>query len=205
MGTDKAFCEIDGVALVARVAAALRKAGIDDIVVVGGDRQRQALLGLCHVADQDPGSGPLGGIISALEALDAEIVVILSCDLVSPSETAIEALLEHCTTTRTPADPVVDVAPVDVARVDVVVPCSSGQPQWLHAAWRRDCLPKLQAAFARGIRAPREALEDLEVLSFAVTEPDWFRDADRPEDLPGSNGLASPTTRQAPDTTEQTN
>ena len=45
MGTDKAFVEVGGVAMAARVAAALDAAGCDPVVLVGGDGAALAPLG----------------------------------------------------------------------------------------------------------------------------------------------------------------
>jgi molybdopterin-guanine dinucleotide biosynthesis protein A len=66
---------------------------------------------------------------------------------------------------------------------DVTVPVSGEHQQWLHAAWRRGVLPTLETAYQRGCRAPRDVADDLTVSWMLDGEPDWYRDADRPEDL----------------------
>jgi len=76
-----------------------------------------------------------------------------------------------------PADP--------AGGADLVVPLGSGVPQWMHAAWRRRCLPTLSEAFARGVRAPKEVAGTLRTVEVEIPGEAWFEDADRPEDLPG--------------------
>jgi molybdopterin-guanine dinucleotide biosynthesis protein A len=70
MGRDKAFVEVDGVAMAERVAAALRGAGARVVARIGTD-----------VPDVYPGEGPLGGIITALRWARDETVVIAPCDM----------------------------------------------------------------------------------------------------------------------------
>ena len=45
MGTDKAFVEVDGVAMAERVATALVAGGCEPVVLVGGDHVLLARLG----------------------------------------------------------------------------------------------------------------------------------------------------------------
>ena len=183
MGADKAFIEIDGVPMAARAAAALTAAGVAAVLVVGGDGARLGELGLLAVPDRHPGEGPLGGVITALGALESpewfdgaaiEAVVTLPCDVIEPDVAAVRCVIDRL------GDPA-GAAP----EADLVVPLGSGVPQWMHAGWRRRCLPTLSEAFARGVRAPKEAARLLRAVAVEVPGAGWFRDADRPEDLPG--------------------
>ena len=173
MGADKAFITVGGVPMVVRAIDALAAAGAEPTVVVGGDGARLRRLGLSHLPDRRPGAGPLGGIITALAGLDAQLVMILSCDLIGPSPDAVAPVLHRAGA---------------AAGADVAVPVADGRRQWLHAAWRPACLPVLEAAFARGARGPSQVASQLEVE--VVTEPEggWppgaFLDADTPGDLP---------------------
>lgn len=172
MGTDKAFLEIDNLTMLQRVACALHQAGAASVLVVGGDRRRVADLGMPHVVDMWPSQGPLGGIITALHNISAETVAVLSCDLTQPQPSAVEALLGH------------------LRGADVAVPVCAGQPQWLHAVWRRSALGALQGSFAAGVRAPRHAVSGLNVTFLRDLDPDWFHDADYPADLPDGSVAA---------------
>ena len=183
MGADKAFIEVDGAPMVVRAAEALRAAGVASTLVVGGDSARLSALGLVAVPDRYPGQGPLGGVITALGALDSlddagiDAVVTLPCDVIVPDVAAVRCVLDRLV--RVPRDPAAG-APA----ADLVVPLGAGVPQWMHAAWRRDCLQRLSEAFARGVRAPREAARELRTVEVEVPGTCWFADADVPGDLP---------------------
>ena len=181
MGTDKAFVEIDGVPMVNRAVQALRVAGAGPLLVVGGDDARLGALGLDTVPDLYPGEGPLGGVITALGALDAydgvEAVVTLPCDVISPDPAAVRPVLEGLAVA-------VGDSTGGGPGADLVVPIGGGAPQWAHAGWRWTCLRPLSEAFERGVRALREAAPLLRAVEVEVPGEDWFRDADRPEDLP---------------------
>ena len=170
MGTDKAFVEVDNLTLLQRVTAALYDAGAASVVVVGGDAQRVHDLGLLYVEDEWPSQGPLGGIITALRSTSAETVAVLSCDLTRPSAVAITAV-RHA-----------------LGEADVSVPLLGGQAEWLHAVWRRNSLSALERSFANGERAPKRAVEELQISWFAEGDPRWFHDADYPRDLPERSG-----------------
>ena len=183
MGSDKAFVEIGGVPMVARAAAALTAAGVAGVLVVGGDAARLSELGLLAVGDRFPGEGPLGGVITALGAVDApgsfhgtaiEAVVTLPCDVIEPDIAAVRCVIDRL------GDP-----DGEELEADLVVPLGSGVRQWMHAAWRRRCLPTLSEAFSSGVRAPKEAAGRLRVVEVEIPGAGWFKDADRPEDLPG--------------------
>lgn len=166
MGVDKALIEIDGETLVGRSVVALRDAGADPVVVVGGDRAALERLGHPYRPDRWPGAGPLGGIIAALTDVETDLVAVLSCDLTDASAVAVRSVVGA------------------LGDADVAVPVVDGQAEWLHAVWRRSCLPALEAAFGAGVRAPRHAVDALRVAHLLDGDPCWFHDADRPEDLP---------------------
>lgn len=184
MGADKAFIEVEGVPMVARAAAALTTAGAASVLVVGGDQARLSALGMTAVADLHPGKGPLGGVITALSCLRSldssdgtaiEAVVTLPCDVVEPCHGAVRGVIDGLSgPAGTPAPP------------DLAVPLGSGVPQWMHAAWRRRCLPALSRAFAAGVRAPKEVAGLFRIVEVEIPGTGWFEDADCPEDLPSA-------------------
>jgi len=162
MGRDKALLEVDGRPMALRVADAIAEAGAAEVFLVGGD---VAALDLRLVADTHPGEGPLDGLVTALHAAEHDLVVVLACDLLEPSSTAIRRLV----------DAVADGA--------ATIPMVGGRPQWLHGAWRRDgCLALLASAFEDGERSIHGAAEALDVRFVAELGP-GFADADAPEDL----------------------
>ena len=80
MGTDKALLVVDGRPLAVVAAEALRGAGATDVFAVGGDRAGLEAAGLRWVADRWPGEGPLGALVTALDASTADVVAVLACD-----------------------------------------------------------------------------------------------------------------------------
>src|SRR3954469_13656774 len=125
MGRDKAFAELHGRPLVLVAARALREAGRERLAAVGGDGAALAALGLEPVADDHPGEGPLGGLLTALRWATTPTVVVLSCDLVALGAREVGAVLGGLT-----------AAP----RADVAAPQRGGQAQLLTAAYRRTSL-----------------------------------------------------------------
>lgn len=165
MGTDKAFVEVGGRPL-ARVAVdALREAGAAEILAVGGDGdrlRREVDPALEPVADRWPGQGPLGGITTALAAARESIVVVLACDLPRVSADAVRAVLEGLE-----------------LGADAAVP---GRHVLL-AAYRRTCRTIFEAAMAAGIRAPKDAIDGLDVADVTLADPRWADNANTPSDL----------------------
>jgi molybdopterin-guanine dinucleotide biosynthesis protein A len=171
MGRDKALIVLGGRALAQRVADSLRAAGARRVVAVGGDPAALEALGLDTVPDRHPGEGPLGGVLTALDALAGDeggpgLVAVLACDLVTPDPRAIRA--------------VVAAAAGDV---DVAAPVVGGRRHLHHAAWRATAAAALRAAFDAGERAPRRAIEGLRVGEVVGVDPAALRDADDPETL----------------------
>jgi molybdopterin-guanine dinucleotide biosynthesis protein A len=168
MGTDKALLPVGGVPMVVIVAGALRRAGAREVVAVGGDRHGLEQVGLSWVADRWPGEGPLGGLITALEAATSEVVAVLACDLADVTETAIRQVVEA----------------VDDAAADAAVAEAGGRRHPLLAAYRRRSQARLRTAFDGGVRAVGDALESLTVASVALDDPGWARNVNRPDDVP---------------------
>ena len=71
MGRDKATLVLDGRPLAVRVADELAAAGALRVEAVGGDAEALVRAGLVHRPDRWPGEGPLGGIVTSLEAQPA--------------------------------------------------------------------------------------------------------------------------------------
>jgi len=161
MGRDKALIAVEGEPMAQRVAAALDAAGAAEVVLVGAaDR----LLGRRHVADRYPGDGPLGGIITALAALDADLVLVAACDLPWLDGPTVHALVDG-----------IAAADVAFARTDRREP--------MCAVWRREvALGALEAAFAEGERAIHRALAGLRVVDVDV-DAYALTNVNTPEDL----------------------
>lgn len=161
MGTDKALVTVDGVAMARRMVDVLTEAGCAPVVAIGGDRAELDRLGLDQVADEFPGEGPLGGILTALSVGAPAMVV--ACDL-----------------PRLAASTVVDIlAALDgheaaVARTDRAEP--------LCAVWSAAAAEVLRRRFVAGERAVHRAMDGLDIAWVTVPGAD-LRNVNTPGDL----------------------
>ena len=167
MGRDKALIEVEGESLVRRVATALDHAGASRVFVVGGYRPAIEALGLEVVADRFPGEGPLGGVLTAMSATDAAVIVVMATDIVAADPTAIRSVLDA------------------LAHNDVAVPVSGGRRHFHHAVWGRSAQQRLESAFGAGERAIKRAVRDLAVVEVEGIAPAALADADTPDEVPG--------------------
>ena len=100
MGRDKATLEIDGVSLLDRATATLRRAGaIETIVSLAStgfspSSKGESMAG--HRVVLDDGHGPLGGILAALESSVQPYVVVLAVDLPAVRSDTVTDLVRRC-------------------------------------------------------------------------------------------------------------
>jgi len=165
MGRDKALIEIDGTPLVDRLAAVLQAAGCDPVIAVGPTELSGRLT---HLDDLAPGTGPLGGILTALSIGSPTIVV--ACDLPHLDVDAITAL-------RAAAAAAVD----DGRQVDAVM-ARSDRPEPLCALWFEGSHDLLRRRFDEGERAVHRAMVGLDVV-FVDLPTEALLNVNRPEDL----------------------
>ena len=170
MGRDKAFVEVDGRALVAIAVDALRSGGASRVLVVGGDvpRIRRLDLDVELLADEHPGDGPLGGLTTGLRASRDLIAMVLACDMPAIDGESVARIVGVL---------------ADHPTAMVAAPVVGDRRQILTAAYRLAVLPMLDEAFAAGERAPRRALQAIEVVDVTGIDPVRLDDVDRPQDL----------------------
>ena len=145
MGRDKALIEIDAVSMARRVANAMTGAGIRRTVAIGPAR---LAAGLDVVDDRHPGEGPLGAILTALDAAAGHATLVAACDLPWLDSASLRALID--------ASAQNDTAHVFVGHTDRIEP--------LCALWRPAGRGRLESAFAAGERAVHRAMADLAVI-----------------------------------------
>jgi molybdopterin-guanine dinucleotide biosynthesis protein A len=80
-GSNKAVANVGGAPLGAVAVEALRSAGVDPVIAIGGTSDAAAQMGLVLVGDQFPSEGPLGGTATALSYFTTSHVVVCACDL----------------------------------------------------------------------------------------------------------------------------
>jgi molybdopterin-guanine dinucleotide biosynthesis protein A len=171
MGRDKATLRLrDGTLLGQRAVDALRGCdGIDDdVAVVGADPHVAEALGARWVADPSPPSGPVGGVLAALQ--DAarrgqEAVVVLPCDLPVVLPEHVESLL----------------AAARPAASSVVIASVGERAAYPIGVWPITVVASIEAALRDGPVDFATALAHAPPVLVAM--PDAFRDADEPGHL----------------------
>jgi molybdopterin-guanine dinucleotide biosynthesis protein A len=172
MGRDKALLPVGDppAPMAVRVAGALAAGGCPDITCIGGDLDALAALGLNARADDHPGDGPLGGVLTALRVAALPVVVVLACDLPAIDGATVRGLV---------------AALVGAPGAQVAAPLVDGHLQVHAAAYRRTAHAALGAAFADGERSITRALAALEVVAVTHLDAASLRDVDSPDDLGG--------------------
>ncbi|MCP3988465.1 MAG: molybdenum cofactor guanylyltransferase [Actinomycetia bacterium] len=160
-GRDKALADAGGVPLGSRVVTALRQAGADPVVAVGGSAGDA--LGLPTVPDRQPGAGPLAGLATALRWAKTGLVLVVPCDL---------PLLD--------AQDLVSLAAT--ANAETAAVADDGRPQPSLGCWPASFGPQVQALVDGGGRAWRLALEAGPWIGVDVSSRSMV-DADTPAEL----------------------
>lgn len=170
-GADKALVEIEGKTLLARtVELVVSVCGEAKIVAPPG---KYTDAGAPILADQWPGQGPLGGILTALQYTNERLrssaarpalnrrpdsyALVLSCDMPFLTRDWLAYLCDRAMKSN----------------AQVIVPESENGLEPLCACWRTDGTAAIQAAFDGGIRKVTEAMKrvPMEVLD----ESAWKR------------------------------
>ncbi|MBI4508455.1 MAG: molybdenum cofactor guanylyltransferase [Deltaproteobacteria bacterium] len=143
-GRPKSFLTAGGRRIIDRQLELLG-AMFSELLIVANDPHPFAELGLPVVPDGVPGQGPLMGVLSALEAARADLVVVVACDMPFLSGRALELV----------ADP--------DALEDVVIPVVAAREEPLHARYRRTCAAPIRACLSRGERRIRSFFDQVRV------------------------------------------
>jgi molybdopterin-guanine dinucleotide biosynthesis protein A len=171
MGTDKAFLQLDGRTLLARVLDLL--GALTPQVGIVGPAAKFTAYGLV-IEDVYAGRGPLAGIHAALTSSTTELNLIMAVDLPLVTESLLRFLVEQARA----SDAV------------VTVPRIAGGYQPLCAVYRRAFAPLAQAALESGKNkidalfapATTRILEESELNRFAFGAA-MFENLNTPEDL----------------------
>jgi molybdopterin-guanine dinucleotide biosynthesis protein A len=165
MGKDKAWLELAGLPLVLRVARAVEPL-VSAVTVIGppaSDAGRFESLGLAVIPDRVPARaasgesscGPLGGIITALNATRCSWNLVLACDLPYITTAWLEWLLGRA----------------GALEAQAIVPERTSGVEPLAAVYRKECAQVLAEVLARDVRKVSEALRDLRVAR--IPEAEW--------------------------------
>jgi molybdenum cofactor guanylyltransferase len=155
MGQPKAALTIGGEPLLRRVARLLLLA-VPKVVVVGPPEVSELVPDLAVLQDLHPWIGPLAGIETGLLSVTAELIFVVACDMPFINPDLVRAMLKFAQ---------------DDPEADVVAPPSQerageGMMEYLHAVYRKSCLPAVTRAVAGGSYALHELFSQLRVHTF---------------------------------------
>jgi molybdopterin-guanine dinucleotide biosynthesis protein A len=170
MGRDKALIEIDGRTLLDRALDILQP-HVDDLLVIG-DPVKHGHVGPFVMADDLPGVGPLGGMVTAMRYAVHDHLLVIACDMPHVNGALLERLKQG-------------MAP----DIDAFVPECDGQLEPLAAAYHRRCRPHFEAGMSGGHWKVSDALDRVRTTYVQICpgEEGWpadlFRNINTPADL----------------------
>lgn len=173
MGTDKACVRLaTGELLWERQRRILREAGAEKVLVSMRRDQAWAPAEVERVFDQEPGGGPIDGILAAWEQSQASHLMVLAVDLPRlPAEWFLR-LKASCAPGKGVVGRHADGAYEPLAGVFPKI--------WQETGWvaRRSGQHSLQHFL-------RKAEEVGELVALPISDPEWFLNANEPSDLVG--------------------
>ncbi|WP_029760046.1 molybdenum cofactor guanylyltransferase [Gordonia hirsuta] len=173
MGQDKASMEWEGRPLLTVVTDVLAQRCSP--VLVAASNTSQAYAELRDVEDVDwitsepIGSGPLGGLVAALEAAeaaDSPAAFVCATDMPMIAPELIDELLHGLTTSA-----------------DAVVVHDGGRDHPMAAIYRTRVVPVLVDLLDSGEQRMVAALDAIQTHRVGVSDPAWLTNVDSPEDL----------------------
>ena len=159
MGEDKVTLDLLGRPMVQWVVEAMKQAGAETVVALG-DRPD---LKLPVLADKEPGSGPLGAIIGALEQYGT--LLVCPCDIPTVSSEVLREIISHSRVVKEP-----------------VVLAHSGRLEPLIGVYKEESLELLKIGYIRGARGPKTALRAEDYATVKVL-PDQVKNVNTKEDF----------------------
>ena len=173
MGRDKAGVLIDGEPLWQRQLATLRALDPAELFISGRSDGPYAGAGVPVVADESPGRGPLGGLVTALRRMQCERLLVLAIDLPAMTPAFLASLIAE--SARTSCG---------------VVPETGAGLEPLAAFYPRACLPLAEESLAHADRSMQRfvrlahAQGLLTFRSISAAEEPLFCNVNAPSDLP---------------------
>ena len=177
LGRDKALLVVAGETLLARALRIVGQVTAEQFVIGPAERREQA-PGIQVLADELPGSGPLGGIYTALRAARHEHLLVVACDMPFLNPALLRYLLSLG------------------SGYDVVLPRVDGRGEQLHAVYARSCIEPVAAQLESGDFKIDRFFERVRVRSVEEDElrrhdPDLrsFRNVNTPDDWAEAQAL----------------
>jgi molybdopterin-guanine dinucleotide biosynthesis protein A len=152
-GRNKAFLELDGRPLIEIVIERVQSV-CAEVLIVAGNTSPYTGLGVPLVEDHFHGVGVLGGLHAGLEAASHELTLVVGCDMPFLNPNLLHAFAKWAegfdvVVLRHALSPPQSHPP---RGVDVPEGQEGQYIEPLHAAYRRTCLPAIEAAIRAGER-----------------------------------------------------
>ncbi len=177
MGTDKSLLAINGSPLIECIVRQVRPL-FSQVVIAADSRDRFEFLGLPVVCDEQPGLGPMSGILAALSYCRTTWVLCIPCDTPTIPLHVIRELAAHASSDCL-----------------AVVPKSNGHLEPLFALYRRDVaqtIQRLLKAESRSLRGLIEAV-DARIIPLDLTLPNLNTFDDYKSYLSQAESCSDPT------------
>ena len=169
-GIDKAFLRVGGETIFDRTLSVLRRC-FANIVVVSNTPEKYSGYAVDVTPDELVGLGPLGGLHAALGRISTRYAFVTACDMPYLREEPIRYLVSR------------------LREQDAIVPHWDGDIEPLHALYAARLRPRIAEATARGARALRDFLPELDVEYISQTAmaevagaEESFRNVNTPEE-----------------------
>ena len=170
-GADKALVQFEGKTLLARTVELVASVCGETKIVAPLGKYSDARVPI--LADQWPGQGPLGGIVTALQHIDERLGISVGAQAEDHANRSY-ALILSCDMPFLRREWLVNLCDrAAKSNAQVIVPQSENGLEPLCACWRTDAASTIQTAFDAGVRKVTEAMKRLpmEVLD----ESAWKR------------------------------
>jgi molybdopterin-guanine dinucleotide biosynthesis protein A len=165
MGTAKALLPFRGRTLIGYVAGEVSMAAGN--VTIVGRPELYAGLGLAAIADELPGFGPLGGLLTALRSSTAEWSLVVACDLPRITAAFLRELID---------------AGLSSPGAKCVVAKSERGVEPLCAVWNARAIPELRCALESGCLKMKGVVELVQAREWPVADPQILCNINAPED-----------------------
>ncbi|MBT8240414.1 MAG: molybdenum cofactor guanylyltransferase [Acidimicrobiia bacterium] len=164
-GSDKTVAETPTGPLAGVALSALRAAGADPVVLIGGSPEASSRLEIPSIPDRMPGEGPLAGLWTALTwATGVHRVVVVPCDMPRITASVVRSLINAGSNTT------------------AVVGAMGGEPHPIVGCWPTQWATNINDLLRSGERRMTAALEAGPV-AFVEFEQSQMADADDPVEL----------------------
>lgn len=151
MGRDKAFLELDGAPMIARVMERVRVLA-DEVVIAANDAARFAAFDARVVPDAIPRAGPLAGICAGLEAVTHEVSIVVACDMPLLNTRLLEYMRAFAPEYDVTLPQTENIAPAHVKNSASAPRAKDLALHPLHAIYTKRCIAPMRDALARGER-----------------------------------------------------